>query len=255
MANLSFLIIDNFYENPFEVRDYALSLPYTNEHSDDAKKFFRGKQSAPENKYTQFAMNKISYILGRFTSWKVPHGDFRIMGQDSVENGARNWIHFDSMVTRYSSLIYLTLPQHCSGGTAFYRHKELDIDRLPDLNSREMGILLEKSGLTIDLLLKKLIDDGFEIEEKWERLMTATMRFNRCIIFEGAQFHSRTHLFGNTANDVRLTQNFFFDIFDPDNYGSPDYSAVKRIYQTPGANAESGLRNLNPSNVLSQITG
>ena len=43
-------------------------------------------------------------------------------------------------------------------------------------------------------------------------LTSVPMRFNRCIIFDSRQFHARTGAFGSTAQDGRLTQNFFFDI-------------------------------------------
>jgi len=195
------------------VRSYALSLPYEEAKTSEEKTYYKGLLTTPYHQFAQFGSELIAEALRRVIYWNSPNGEFRILikNQDTNELG-RTWIHYDSMVARYAAIVYLNPPDQCQGGTSFYRHRELGWDYLPDPQSTEMLQALQQTGLRWDQILEKLKDEGFDIEEKWEHVIHVPMRFNRCVIFDGRQFHARTGSFGTSLTDGRLTQNFFFDI-------------------------------------------
>lgn len=218
MAHLSRLVIDDFYSNPEAVRQFALSLGYLDAATGRDQLYYRGAQSTPDHRYTRVGMDLISAVLRRVTSWSAPHGDFRLLRQrDAGDTSGRTWIHYDSVHTRYAAIVFLNLPAQCQGGTVFYRHKHFGLDRMPDPDSVLARDLLAKTGLTWDQLIAKIAEDGFDVESNWEKVGDVEMRFNRCVIFDCRQFHARIDGFGETKETIRLTQNFFFDIDDPDN--------------------------------------
>jgi hypothetical protein len=219
MADTTIVVVDNFYPDPMTVRKLALEMSYVDATSETDRTYYRGQLSQPFLPLVQLGMEILSERLRAVTTWTKPHGEFRLIfapetTADPAAKAKRTWVHFDSLVTRNSGLIYLNPPEQCTGGTSLYRHRELQIDRLPGPQSHEAAMLLQRTGLTWDKLLAKLVEDGYDIANKWEEVGHIGMRFNRCVVFDGSLFHARTSGFGTTKETGRLTQNFFFDIVE-----------------------------------------
>jgi hypothetical protein len=220
MADTAVVVVDNFYPDPMAVRKLALEIPYSDASSEAERTFYRGQLSLPFLPAVQLGMEILSGCLRAVTTWPKPHGEFRIVfapdpAPDAAARARRTWVHFDSVVTRYSSVVFLNPPEQCTGGTSLYRHRELQIDRLPPPHAPEAAALLQRTGLTWDKLLAKLIKDGYDIADKWEEVGHIGMRFNRCVVFDGSLFHARASGFGTTKETGHLTQNFFFDVVEP----------------------------------------
>jgi len=215
MADTTIVVVDNFYPDPMAVRKLALEMTYFDATSETDRRFYRGLLCPPIPTLVQLGMEILSERLRAVTTWPMSHGEFRLMfAPGEATKDKRTWIHFDSLVTRYSSLVFLNPPEQCTGGTSLYRHRELQIDRLPQPSSPEAATLLQRTGLTWEKLLAKLIADGHDIATKWEEFGHIAMRFNRCLVFDGSLFHSRTSGFGTTKETGRLTQSFFFDVVE-----------------------------------------
>lgn len=215
MASLRLSVFDNFYPDPWAVRRYALSLHYKDADNENDNTFYKGMLTTPFHPYAEAGLGLIATALNKAVIWGNPIGEFRLLltqNPAANSNERSTWIHYDAMMARYAALVYLNPEAQCEGGTSFYRHREFQIDALPDLQSHEMAELCRSANTDVVNVLETVKNDGFEVEEKWELLTSVPMRFNRCIIFDSRQFHARTGAFGSTAQDGRLTQNFFFDI-------------------------------------------
>ena len=57
----------------------------------------------------------------------------------------------------------------------------------------------------------KAFAGGFYDSTKFELIDTVGNVFNRCVIFDARQIHAASEYFGQTINDSRLFQIFFFD--------------------------------------------
>lgn len=114
-----------------------------------------------------------------------------------------SWVHSDDICAKFASVLYLNLPEQCAGGTAFWKHKELEIDRLP---AKEELKDWQKFYLMIEQEWKDLAP--------WDQTGLAEMKFNRFITYPTSLFHSRFPFegFGTGPSDGRLIWICFYDI-------------------------------------------
>ena len=194
----SLIVIDDFYADPASVRGRALACDYA------AKKdvlTYPGR-NAVEAFLPEGLDRMASIIVGEkltgFAQGQSHHGKFRVTleGEES-----RYQVHVDPSSLWWVGVVYLTLPQHCEGGTAFYRHKALGYDSTPPQE------VLEAAGYPDVKTL--LAQDGPDLE-KWEHLMTVPMRFNRLILYRPWMWHSAAPGFGDSPETGRLIQVLSF---------------------------------------------
>lgn len=190
----SLTILDDFYEDPMAVRAAALKADYQE---------IPGQRFPGRNSVEKFAPAGIDRLASHFFGEPVvgdmhpqsTHGKFRITLQGET---SRYMVHADPSHLRVVGVIYLTLPEHCQGGTEFYRHKGMDSDHTPltieDLKAYghdDINSLMEAEGNDPDC---------------WERLMTVPMRFNRFILYRPWTWHSAGPPFGDAPENGRLIQ-------------------------------------------------
>jgi hypothetical protein len=100
-------------------------------------------------------------------------------------------------------VIYLTRPEHCRGGTTFFRHRALGSDRTPTH-------VEQLAALNVSSIAELLRRDGNDATS-WEHIMTLPMRFNRMVLYRPWLWHSADAAFGTTAEDGRLIQLLAFE--------------------------------------------
>ena len=191
----STIIIDDFYDDPQEVRARALACDYA---PVEGQITFPGRNSKQK-----LLLDKLDMIVSHLTGEALSgprnpvssHGRFRITlaGETS-----RYLVHIDPTRLVWAGVVYLNLPEQCRGGTLFFRHKELGSDRAP-LTPAE----LEAHGL--DKVGTLLARDGNDAG-KWEHTMTLPMRFNRLVLYRPWLWHSAGESFGSSLEDGRLVQ-------------------------------------------------
>ena len=125
--NQNIIIVDNFYENPYEVRQYALSLEYPQPQDGYT---YPGRNSNGTF-YTQEIHDKFELLLGRklIPAQEGNHGDFRLsLETDTFQQD----IHVDP-IWDWGCVLYMNLPNQCipEAGTSFWRHKKLGWERCP----------------------------------------------------------------------------------------------------------------------------
>lgn len=125
-----------------------------------------------------------------------------------AEEVKETYIHSDVMIGTFTGILFLNPPEQCSGGTAFWKHREYGWEHHPTPHQ------LQAAGLeNTDDLWKRIHQEGFD-ESKWELTEMVPMRFNRLILFWSPRYHSRYPQvsFGTNLNDARLIKVFFLKV-------------------------------------------
>ena len=188
------IIIDNFYSNPNQIRDFVL------------KQNFKVEGNFPGKRTKSFANNSLKDIIQKYIE---PFGgkiiDFPMPDNTSIDNSIyngsfqyttsrdRSWIHIDGF-NNWAGIIYLTPDAPSSSGTGFYRFF--------DGTSNEDEMLLNNSKLKIDSLCQDMT--------KWELVDKAGNVFNRLVLFNSKRYHMSLDYFGDNIENGRLFQVFFF---------------------------------------------
>lgn len=191
----SIIVVDNFYNNAPDVRKYILTQEFS------VKGNYPGQRtiSYATEDLKQIIQKYIEPFAGKITDFPIPKAD--LSDAASIYNGAfqytlaydRSWIHTDKW-NNWAGVIFLTPDAPLSAGTAFYRF--FDGSR-----SQEDTNLL-KNQKTVDRFTQDLT--------KWELVDRVGNIFNRLILFDANNYHMSMDYFGDTKENGRLFQVFFF---------------------------------------------
>ena len=189
------IVIDNFYKNPYETRNYILTQDFT----------VRGNY--PGQRTISYANQHLKdiiqeYILpfgGKIIEFPMP--DESNMNNNNIYNGAfqyttsrdRSWVHIDGF-NNWAGVLYMSPNAPLSSGTAFYKFND--------------GTTCEKD---MEILDNKLDIDNFSQDmTKWQLVDRVGNVFNRLILFDSKRFHMSMDYFGDSKENGRLFQVFFF---------------------------------------------
>lgn len=204
MADFCLQVIDNFFDKPDKMRRLALSMtiditggnPGLSSKNIDVDNNMRhvGKVLKIKPDY-----NHLKHIcLFRMTK-----------GSDEVKFTD---IHADGPV--YAGVCYLNLPEQCSGGISFFKHKKTGLEQWP---SRKKTKQLIRAGLMPPEASQEEEEVLFWEEEGrnrngWEQTMHIPMKYNRAAFYYGNQFHTMSSWkeFGNDPSNARMTFVYFF---------------------------------------------
>jgi hypothetical protein len=183
----SLMIFDNFYSNPYQVRDYAVSLPFTvsGNYPGFRTDIMRGQYNTEAKIMFEDMLRK------KITFWpEQDNTSFQYTTAVDV-----TWVHYDS--TNWAGVLYLTPDAPLESGTAIYRNKETKIfmhdPKKPstDYNNN-------------DKVLNNL--------DCWEPIVQVSNIFNRLVVYRGDYYHrSMLPGFGDSVYNGRLFQTFFFN--------------------------------------------
>jgi hypothetical protein len=186
------IIIDNFYNNPIETRNYILTQEFS------VKGNFPGQRTKSySNEHLKEIIQKyVEPFAGKITEFPISKDE-----TDQIYNGSfqyvtsrdRSWIHTDKW-NNWAGIIFMTPDAPVSGGTAFYRFKD--------------GAMCQEDG---DFLHNQSQVDRFSQDlTKWELVDQVGNVFNRLILFNAHRYHMSMDYFGDTKENGRLFQVFFF---------------------------------------------
>ena len=180
----SLIVIDNFYENPMEVRNFALKQEYTEET------YYPGKRSksyaCQEHKERFQKILEIEQKIKDFP-FDTDNGKF----QYSTSND-HSWIHYDNEDIEYAAIIFLTPDAPVESGTGFYQFMD------GTMNAHESKLMKSDFGkYDKDMTKWKLVDKVGNV-------------FNRLVIFDSSRYHTAVDYFGSDIYNGRLYQVFFF---------------------------------------------
>jgi len=203
-------IIDNFYKYPENVRKFALKsknnfkihpILYITKYINPY--FYYEKSKNIVNFFEKISKTKIDKNQWNKDILKDSNGFFQFITKDS-----NPVIHHDLY---WGVIIYLTPNPKKSSGTSLFKHKETNVSHIEDCNK-----LLDENKI---LDCKKKVKDDLWVEgtkskiNKWKINHQIKNKFNRAIIFDGRNYHSSDGGFGDTIENSRLYQTFFFSPF------------------------------------------
>jgi hypothetical protein len=201
------IVVDDFYDDPHQVREIALKSEYYEPGSSNGFKHGDGpfpgimskKPFLPRNLNVELSQLLSKKIYGKANS---DHGYFRISQYDP---SYPNPIHYDSIHGDLRShslvaIVYLSLPEHYGNrvGTSFYRHLPTNLEYVKD---RHHDNQVQSSYVTVD-------------ETKlWEETCSVSFKFNRLVMYPPSLFHRIGPLFGDSVETARLVQLFTWGEF------------------------------------------
>ena len=185
------LIVDDFYDNIDNVREFTLSQE------------FGVTGNYPGNRTKSFASQHIKEYINKLI--RPTTGDITLWSDDEY-NGAyqyttardRSWVHADQ-TTKWAGLVYLTPNAPLSGGTGLFRHIETGLSAAPKF---------EDGTLNAELL--DIINRDSQDLTKWEMTDRIANKYNRLVLYRGDLFHMSLDYFGSNKENGRLFQTFFF---------------------------------------------
>lgn len=189
------IVIDDFYANPIEVRNFALSQEF----------FLQGnfpgyRTKSFLNDTIKEALESVIYpFAGRITSW---HDDDELTSTGAFQyttEDHHSWLHTDGAV-QWAAVLYLTPHAPHSAGTGFYRHKRTGMEKFVYLTEKPTEKDMKHPYLT-----------DYKDMTKWELTDIVSNKFNRLILYDASMFHKSLDYFGKDKYSGRLFQVFFFD--------------------------------------------
>ena len=189
------IVIDDFYNNPYETRNYVLTQE------------FSVKGNYPGVRTVSYANEQLKEIIqkyvqpfgGKITDFPIPKKDKT--DDNVIYNGSfqyttsrdRSWIHIDGY-NNWAGVLYLTPDAPLTSGTAFYRFCD--------------GSMCKSD---IEILGNKDETDKWSQDlTKWSQVDRVGNVFNRLILFNSNRFHMSMDYFGDSKENGRLFQVFFF---------------------------------------------
>ena len=135
------IVIDDFYDNPDEVRQCALTAGYPEAHDGYT---YPGRNST-KNYYPQELHNRFEDILQQKLIHAIPSGYFRLsLEKDSFKQD----VHVDPS-WQYGAVYYTNPPEQCidEAGTSFWIHNKTKMDSLSiqdEVPNRQFGFSCSK---------------------------------------------------------------------------------------------------------------
>ena len=176
-------VVDDFYSNPDEIRNYALTQV---EYQEDIR-WYKGLRSTQAFR-TEEMKRAFEFIIGeRIVDWESSYnGVFQLMRSQDPQV-----YHFDTQ--RWAAMIYLSPNAPIESGTRLHRSRRNLTRHRDQPNANEAF-----GGEFLDSTLFDVADSAANI-------------YNRLVIMDAGCFHSAGPYFGNTMETGRLTHLFFFD--------------------------------------------
>lgn len=204
MARLCIQVIDDFLPNPRAIRSQALRTPI----KEDGGNPGLSSKNIDVDKHMKHVARHLKIEpdyahLPHVVLFRMTRGSDPVLYTD---------IHRDGPI--YAGVCYLNLPNQCSGGTSFFRHKRTGLEAWP--TRREVKSLITSGKLPSRVTNDKEAIIYWEEQGKdranWEQTIFIPMVFNRALFYNGNQFHTMTswHEFGDTKATARMTLVYFF---------------------------------------------
>ena len=198
----SLVVFDDFYEDPMVVRTIAESLRFRRKPGATYPGSEAVDLTTDWEEVRQILIDRIDDDCGYPCPKDPPfdQGKFRLAMASDWETSP---VHQD--VQSWSGIVYLSLPEHCQGGVAYYKDSrtgatELSEEWIDDVFGHLVGA---PKGEQLAYQAAYMQDP-----QNWEKIGEVHAAFNRVILLNGHCFHNSTGRFGSCFGDGRLTQHF-----------------------------------------------
>ena len=184
----SLIVVDNFYNNPMDTRNYILSQDF------EVRGNYPGQRTmsfaTPELKET--IQKYVMPFAGKITDFPMDKNSYNGAFQYTTSRD-RSWVHVDGF-NNWAGVLFLTPDAPLSGGTAFYQFCD--------------GTMSEDDQKYTQS--KEETDKFSQDMTKWTQVDKVGNVFNRLILFNSKNYHMSMDYFGDNKYNGRLFQVFFF---------------------------------------------
>lgn len=180
-------VVDNFYEDPLAVRDYALSQYFFDDEG------YLGMRTRKQFFFDGVKERFEKIINKKITSWEEESMNGRFQ---TCKAGTPLVYHCDQQ--KWAAMVYLTPDAPIECGTSFYRHKKTKKHH----NSQFYN---SNDDLNAVFNQKTFLD-----KTPYEMVDTVGNVFNRLVIFDGGLIHAASEYFGWDIPSSRLFHMYFF---------------------------------------------
>ena len=194
-------VVDNFFEDPDEVRKFALTQQYEYCHEiKDIAYTFPGSRtkdlSIIHPELYQKVCHKLTSIFHNFEHdilrWKIT-----TCFQSVTQDFDRGVIHHDAN-TVFAAVLYLTPEPQKNSGTTLYKEGK-------SFNQSRYEAALKAN----DERFKKNQSVDTSYHQMFDEIVTVQNTYNTLIFYEGHHHHSANEFFGDALKNSRLAQVFF----------------------------------------------
>ena len=204
MIKIPTTIIDDFFDNPDQVREFGLGLEYKK----DPKGYWPGTRTEPIHELDPglfglickkiismyYDLNEVSEI-----NWVA-----KCVFQKVDKSYRSGWIHTDQP-TVFSNIIYLNKNPSINSGTSIYKLKNNII--VPNIEPNDHKIKAYKDLISIEDSEKKRKENN----DQYVEVVRVHNEYNRILSFDSNLPHAAHDFFGEDDEEPRLTLNVFFN--------------------------------------------
>jgi hypothetical protein len=180
----SFLIVDNYYDNPDLIRNFALKQDFQSHPN-----YHKGKRTDQIYRFDGLKESFEELLGHKIRNWD----EYAVSGCFQYCIGGDQLVyHVD--LQQYAAIIFLTPNPPPESGTTFYRSKTT---KKMNVNSDEYNIVFK---------------NGFLDSTEFEIVDVVGNIYNRLLLFDSQMIHAASTYFGDKLENSRLFQIFFFDL-------------------------------------------
>ena len=209
-------VVDNFYHDPFAIREYATSLDYNREDESPWPGFRSDYLDVISPKLYDQLKSKLTNLF--FENVKYVEFDLQASFHVTPASFGSGWAHTD-IGKSFAGVVYLTPNAPLDSGTTIFNNPTLEIKRSIDARYDEVNTY-EKHITSAKHMSFKIAESGIGnskpydiIREEHNSVFTESCKvsnvFNRLAIYPANLYHAESKFFGNSPNDSRLTLVFF----------------------------------------------
>ena len=200
-------IIENFYENPDAMREFALAQQYVSlKDKKNATYVYPGTRTNDLVDLDKALHEKvIKKLVSVFHNAEYDYMRWAISSsfQSVTEEYAQGVIHTDQN-TVFAGVLYLTPDAPLNGGTSLFKpNKSFNAEQY-ERCLVENDERFKAGQIVMDTSYHSMFDEIVRVNNV----------YNTLILYEGRHYHAANQFFGKTLQDSRLAQVFFVNKID-----------------------------------------
>lgn len=203
-------VIENFYENPDEIREFALKQKFSYCHELKGIDYvFPGCRTKDLFELDKNLYEKVCRkLVSIFHNTKTDHMRWAITTSFQVveERFGQGVLHQDGN-TVFAGIVYLTPGAPLNAGTSLFKPNKL-------FDEAEYQAAIKQND--INFRENKPVNTGYH--KMFDETITVNNIYNSLIIFNAQTYHAANHFFGNSLETGRMAQVFFISKIDANSY-------------------------------------
>ncbi len=206
-------VVENFYENPDAVRQFALSQKYRYRHQlKDVPYVFPGCRTKDLSIINKPLFEKVTEkIISLFHNFEHEHMRWGVSTNFQIvsEEYGQGVIHVDYDAV-FAAVLFLTPNAPLDSGTSLFRPNSTFNEELYEKTQKENVNRFASGDVQMDIAYHSMFDEIVRINNV----------YNTLVLYEGRHYHSANKFFGKTLKDSRMAQVFFVSKIDAQKHNS-----------------------------------